>query len=298
MGSATNVYYTHWRGPRPLPTTSRSQARQLPFPKTTGVLAFEEQQASSPPRPTGVLASKNNRRPRPSQPSPLTFEPDCIGSNASPSTQRVTLRHLTRSSDRWFCGGTNQQYIYIYICVCVAPNCVCIIIYCDCKSIVEHAQHGFGNGTWLCQEEMLGCSCSGKKTATRLHPKPFQVVWIPAYCFENIPVDGITDDMAASRHTTVRHIARNRLADLTAKEFAAAVSPVRPQVLREADQRSLHHQRWLSQLHELLPTSGPQHLVQVDDIGNDIDIETCQTKFPQWPWNWHAALYSWKPKIP
>ena len=161
-------------------------------------------------------------------------------------------------------------------------------IYSDCQSAVEAAQYVFQHGTyddsWLCQEWW---SCL-----------PFQITWIPAHCYEHLlPVEHITPSMAASKGTTIQHIRCNRKADHTAKEFAAAVSPVHPGVQQQADLGILHHQRWLSRLHALLPTDGPQQTAE-EEPAEDFDFLSCQKIFPQWAWNWEISFFSCKPKVP
>lgn len=50
------------------------------------------------------------------------------------------------------------------------------------------------------------------------------------------------------------HIERNRTADLTAKEFAHRMSPVFTNFTPSIEEAALHHQQWLSNAHNLLPT--------------------------------------------
>ena len=104
--------------------------------------------------------------------------------------------------------------------------------------------------------------------------------------------------MAASKQTTVRHIERNRIADLTAKEFATTLSAVQPEVQQRADQAALEHQKWPVKLHELLPTNTPSSSFGLPEPEPDIDQLQYQAQFPQWDWNASVSSFRWKPKIP
>ena len=176
-----------------------------------------------------------------------------------------------------------------------------IRIFCDCNSVVEHASKVFATGiaddSWLCQDwwRFLAALTSHRK---QQHPHPFEVQWIPAHCFEQLPVEAISAQMAQSRHTSVRHIERNRKADLVAKEFAASLSPVHVQLQHEADRGCLQHQRWLARLHALLPTDAGYNVDTNIPQQTDLDREACQRLFPQWPWHTRVSQFPWKPKIP
>lgn len=131
-----------------------------------------------------------------------------------------------------------------------------------------------------------------------LHEQPFEVSWIPAHCFEHLPIDAITEDMAIRRGTTVKHIQRNRLVDSVAKEFAATLSPVEPAVQHAAAGYILQHHAWLAKLHALLPTDDGIKPVPEQATESSLTLESCRTKFPQWAWNANKGNYPWKVKIP
>ena len=177
----------------------------------------------------------------------------------------------------------------------------CVQIFCDCKSVVEHAHQVFVTGiadeSWLCQDwwRFLANLTLYRQ---QQHPQPFAVQWIPAHCFEQLPIEAISDQMAQSRHTSVRHIEQNRKADLVAKEYATALSPVRVNVQHEAERCILAHQRWLAQLHALLPTDADHCSEEASGAPEELDREACCKLFPHWPWRSVAAQFPWKPKIP
>ena len=173
--------------------------------------------------------------------------------------------------------------------------------YCDNQTVVHHATQVFQSGTadesWMCQE-WWRCLCELTRTRKQLHPCPFQVTWIPAHCFEHLPIADVTPTMAASKHTTVRNIERNRVADLTAKELASTLSAVHPQMQHEADRAALHHHKWLATLHELLPTTCPSLTVDPPEHVQNFAMEHYRELFPLWSWNVDCRLFTWKPKIP
>lgn len=177
----------------------------------------------------------------------------------------------------------------------------CIRIFCDCNSVVVHAQHVFATGcvddSWLCQDWW---KCLAQLTQHRLqtHPQPFEAQWIPADCFEHMPSDSISEQIAQTRKATVRHIARNRKADLVAKEYAAAIAPASVTVQREADLGCLQHQQWLARLHSLLPTDSSCCEDTQCPANDDLDVAHCQRLFPLWPWSSKVYTFPWKPKTP
>lgn len=174
-------------------------------------------------------------------------------------------------------------------------------VFCDNQTVVDHAQALFVTGevdpSWMCQE-WWQCLQTLTQTRRQEHPCPFQATWIPAHCFEHLPIDAITPAMATSRQTTVRNIERNRIADLTAKEYAASLSPVHPHMQHAADRGALQHQKWLAKLHELLPTTAPVHETSLPTPVTDCSFDSYQALFPQWPWGADIRSYKWKAKIP
>ena len=71
-------------------------------------------------------------------------------------------------------------------------------------------------------------------------------------------------------------MARNRLADLSAKEFAAAISPVpslRSPRAFNVRRISVACAMWLSQLRELLPTNNENQVAEDDDTEEDLSLE-------------------------
>lgn len=130
----------------------------------------------------------------------------------------------------------------------------------DCQTVVQQATRVFeGNQpdtTWRCFHWWMflfdlvsmrgGGDCS-----------PFRISWIPAHKLEHIPVQYLTEDFAKACGSTVQHSVNNRVADYTAREFAASIAPVDPALRQQLKQAILGHQAWLVQLHSLLPTKEP-----------------------------------------
>ena len=69
--------------------------------------------------------------------------------------------------------------------------------------------------------------------------------WIPAHLFETIPCELITDQMAAARNTTPRHVLFNRLVDAQAKEAAIGACAASPSDESWLYQAILQRQEWL-----------------------------------------------------
>ena len=63
---------------------------------------------------------------------------------------------------------------------------------------------------------------------SQVHPNPFQAVWIPSHLFEHLPEEYITDSMAHSKGTEIRHIMGNRFADRFAKAHAMECTSIHP----------------------------------------------------------------------
>ena len=76
------------------------------------------------------------------------------------------------------------------------------------------------------------------------------VQWIPAHCFDQIPIEFITQDMANATQTTLQHISCNRYGDKFAKEEAAknaAIATCDKDMLYKA---ILQRQNWLTKVGE------------------------------------------------
>lgn len=97
-------------------------------------------------------------------------------------------------------------------------------IYCDCLSVVEQAASIFAGETpnprWTCYPWWLFLH---RLTSNRreIQNHPFWIQWIPAHCYEGIPVEILTEELAGLKGTTIEHILHNRLVDAAAKEFGS-----------------------------------------------------------------------------
>ena len=176
-------------------------------------------------------------------------------------------------------------------------------IFSDCRSVVDQAHELFMGGlpddNWACanwwsflhqvvQLRRTQCTC------------PFKIRWIPAHCFEGIPVELLTEELASCKHTTLEHIQNNRLADAAAKELANQSAPVVTEVQSKVRGALIHHQQWLINLHELLPTHQPDRLVEIDENKppDEVTLASAQRRFPQWLWGSPRVLFPWVPKVP
>ena len=176
-------------------------------------------------------------------------------------------------------------------------------IFCDCKSVVDQAQKIFANESpgrdWTCHS--WWCFLQRVVALRRQQcDTPFKIVWIPAHCFEGIPVEYLTPELAASRQTTLEHILHNRLVDAAAKSLANRTAVVVSEVQAEVTVALQKHQRWLIDLHEILPTHQPDRLVEpkCDQPAEEVSVASCQRRFPSWLWSSPRSLYTWAPKIP
>lgn len=135
----------------------------------------------------------------------------------------------------------------------------------------------------------------------RHHPLPLVVEWIPAHVCENIPAHLLDPCALQAAGTTVRHVLRNRDADLAAKKIAKSICPIYPKVLPAMTAAAGLHQEWLVKLHCHLSDQ------QVDGnpcddvrpvVKDTISLEQAKLLYPQWPWQACRSHYTWKPKIP
>ena len=176
-------------------------------------------------------------------------------------------------------------------------------IYCDCLTVVEQAHKVFQGGlpedNWACFPWWLFLR---RLTQIRraVRDPPFRIIWIPAHCFEGIPVDLLSEELAALRGTTLEHILHNRLADAAAKECASNTACVYADVQKEATKAIKVHQLWLTRLHAMLPTYQPDRAICIEEsLQHDCVSQTeCQNRFPQWPWGSEIQQFRWRPKIP
>ena len=176
-------------------------------------------------------------------------------------------------------------------------------IYCDCLSVVEQANSIFDGGTPDCQWACLPWwHYLMRLTQVRraVHDPPFRIKWIPAHCFEGIPIEILNEELAALRGTTLEHVSQNRLADASAKECALQNACVFAEVQREATQAIKKHQLWLTELHSMLPTFQPDRAVihETKPQAAAANQADCEARFPLWPWRSVVHHFKWKPKIP
>lgn len=133
-----------------------------------------------------------------------------------------------------------------------------------------------------------------------IRPQPFSAEWIPAHQLEQVPLPQITDELASKCNTKVIHIRNNRIADNAARSLAHRLSPVIQEVQCRAETEILRHQRWLTQLHLLLPTED----IQKEELEQPAEFPAVLTPvqgcvlYPQWHWNTQNTRFRRVPKIP
>ena len=160
-----------------------------------------------------------------------------------------------------------------------------VIIFSDCLNVVNHAQHLFQGGSvdpsWSCLEWWQALE-KIVHLRSRDVARPFWIEWIPAHKLEHIPDYLLSDDLAALHNTTVEHITRNRRCDIAAKEFAQGLCPINLEMFSEMKKAVETHQRWLINLHAMMPTGDPgAGLIHGNDENDDA-----------------APDLPWRPKIP
>lgn len=176
-------------------------------------------------------------------------------------------------------------------------------IFCDCLSVVEQADKIFAGGSpdsqWACFPWWTFLHRLTQMRETICSP-PFRIKWIPAHCYEGIPIDLLNEELAALRGTTLEHILHNRLVDAAAKECATQNACVYADVQKEATRAIKSHQLWLSDLHEMLPTLQPDRAAvqEVAAPHAEISQADCEKRFPDWPWRSLKQLFRWRPKLP
>lgn len=90
------------------------------------------------------------------------------------------------------------------------------------------------------------------------------------------------------------------MVDAAARELANRTAVVYSDVQQKVGRAISSHQKWLVELHALLPTEQPDRMMTMP-ASSDADLPTkteCQARFPQWLWGTPAALYTWRPKLP
>ena len=132
-------------------------------------------------------------------------------------------------------------------------------------------------------------------------PCPFSITWIPAHCFEELEPWQISPAQAHAAGTTIEHVIRNRRADRVAKECAARIAPIYPEIGANLLHAAKQHQGWLVRIHGMLDTTDcihPSHQAAALTAETRLTLADAQTTFPQWPWHSHIRQFKWKPKIP
>ena len=189
------------------------------------------------------------------------------------------------------------------ILVTCARACFTTCIYCDCSSVVEQA-------TLIFQGEMpakhwkyfhwWSFLAHVVKLRQSVVQRPFHIQWIPAHCYEQIPIELLSEDLARLKNTTVEHIHHNRLVDIAARDLAVSTAPVHTSIQQQVAGAVSGHQQWLVDLHALLPTEQPDRAVVIkgDEAPQLPDLQACRKRFPQWLWGTKETMFPWKPKIP
>ena len=171
-------------------------------------------------------------------------------------------------------------------------------IFSDCKAVVQHLQDMILQNqvgkTWPHQNwwSFLLMLFRSKFQAVQ----GLQITWIPAHLFETIPCELVTNEMAASRGTSPKHVLLNRLVDVQAKLAAAeacAVSPDNDQWLYQA---ILQRQEWLTILNKEIGDERPPQ-----EERDQLDARVAQNSdciYPMWPWGAFLPDFPWRAKIP
>ena len=128
------------------------------------------------------------------------------------------------------------------------------------------------------------------------------ICWVPAHLYEGIPVELITEDMAAAHDTTIQNIACNRKADFAAKDAAQADCAVDPNMKESLISAILCHQDFLTKLSYHvgiectipLPPEKFNERQEVDLQDDDAIVHF----FQSWDWLASSRSYPWKAKFP
>ena len=179
-----------------------------------------------------------------------------------------------------------------------------LVIYSDCAAVVTKASQIFAGGSpdpsWKCYH--WWCSLTRVAAARRAATdNPFCIEWIPARLYDHIPIELVTEDMARCVHTTLQHIANNRLVDRAARELAIRLAPIDPPTFKQKLVAAIHsHQKWLIAEHSLLPTRDPDAATSngVQELPDKLTASQCRLRYPQWAWDVPLTSFRWKPKIP
>ena len=191
--------------------------------------------------------------------------------------------------------------------IAVAVSSTSVHIFSDCRSVVDHflqldqlqdiPQSWPHRPWWLFLHKLVS-------QRRMVHSQAVQVDWVPAHLFEHMPVELISEELAAAKGTTRLHIFCNRVVDLRAKHEAVENSAIDPKLREWLLKAILSHQEWLTTLHKNLTSDEfalQQNSIQDEETlipGPEDSVEKHRSCFPKWPWQSILAHYGWKPKIP
>ena len=160
-------------------------------------------------------------------------------------------------------------------------------VYCDNQAVVRNfhwlLHTGHIKSNWQCQDWWQAIHQVLTDRSQR-HPCPFRISSIPAHCLEEFEPWQISPAQAHAAGTTIEHIVRNRQADRVAKECAARVAPIYPEIGANVVQAAKQHQGWLVRTHGLLDTTDcihPSHQGPVQPTELRLTLADAQTTFPR-----------------
>ena len=194
--------------------------------------------------------------------------------------------------------STELWAIVVAIRSCTGPTTV----YTDCQTVVNQFQELQLNKSpdpswshlawWQAIHDRL-------TELSQLHQVPFQAVWIPSHLFEHLPEEYITESMARSKGTEVRHIMGNRFADRFAKDHALECTSVHPKDESMLKKSIIQRQDWLANLNMQVAVLQKQDLDMKMEarLEAEAESENVYSLFPHWEWDLTADSFPWKPGV-
>ncbi len=186
----------------------------------------------------------------------------------------------------------------------------CVHIHTDCKSLADQVEY-------MCAHEQIDFTWTHVswwlflldilRRRKQFSSHPLKVSWCPAHQADDIPIELLTPQIAASRGCDFLDLMCSRKADIAAKR--AALQQCSPKSLENEIRKITNWQIWLSRIHAEISkdSKAPRLQPQQPDVArNHVNVlpyqistvhhtEAFKHLLPKWLWEDDPNTYSWKP---
>ena len=205
------------------------------------------------------------------------------------------------------------------IIVAFADSTRPILIHCDCKSVVDQVHQMISDNLIPCVWSHLSWwlfLLQVWQVRKQLHPKPLEIMWIPAHVAEKVPQELVTKDLAQSFNTTVWDILNNRKADFFAKKAVDAIRTRPKQEVDNIHKQIANWQFFLASINRFLSEtqvkpdqeavcnqeeggtpSCPLDKVLPHNVHGAHPVSVFQRLLPKWEWNPLPDEFQWFPSF-